>query len=130
MTKARWLFAICAVCFALMAANAEEYCKGSVSATWDGNGRTMTLLADYRYVDQSGKEWIAPKGISVDGASIPKFLWSIIGGPFEGLYRNASVTHDYECKVRRTSWERVHKMFYEHMVCSHVAEAQAKLMYW
>jgi hypothetical protein len=30
--------------------------------------------------------WVAPANAVVDGASIPKFAWSIIGEPFEGQY--------------------------------------------
>mgnify|MGYP001792979849 CR=1 FL=1 len=47
-----------------------------------------------RYVDPKGHVWVAPASSVVDGASIPRSLWTFMGGPFEGKYRNASVLHD------------------------------------
>lgn len=35
-----------------------------------------------------------PKGFVSDGASIPRFAWSIVGHPFSG-YLAAAVVHDY-----------------------------------
>lgn len=34
------------------------------------------------------------KGFIYDGASIPKFAWSILGSPFTGLYLEAATVHD------------------------------------
>ena len=67
----------------------------------------MTLLNELRYTDPKGVVWIAPAGSVIDGASIPRALWSFMGGPFEGKYRNASVLHDvaYDQKIgRRRKW--------------------------
>jgi hypothetical protein len=65
----------------------------------------------------------------VDGASIPKFAWSIIGGPFEGKYRDASVIHDVACVARSAPWEYVHLVFYYAMLASGVDKTTAKIMY-
>jgi hypothetical protein len=70
-----------------------------------------------------------PRGTSVDGASIPQVFWSLIGGPFEGRYRNASVVHDYYCQVRNRRWQDVHQAFYEAMLASGVDGARAMVMY-
>src|SRR5262245_19425098 len=77
-------------------AGATEWVQynGETITKWNSDGRTMTLLGELRYTDPHGEEWIAPIGSIVDGASIPRYLWSIMGGPFEGKYRNASVLHD------------------------------------
>jgi hypothetical protein len=56
-------------------------------------------------------------------------LWSLIGGPFEGKYRNGSVVHDYYCDVRSANWRSVHKMFYRAMLVSGVSVRRAKVMY-
>jgi hypothetical protein len=53
------------------------------------------LLSEYKYKDSKGTIWIVPEGVIVDGASVPTPLWSIIGSPWSGKYRNASVIHDY-----------------------------------
>ena len=64
---------------------------GDVIAQWLDDGRLMKLTAPFAYIDPEGERWEAPAGSIVDGASIPQFAWSLIGGPFEGKYRKASV---------------------------------------
>jgi hypothetical protein len=89
----------------------------------------MKVLARFGYVDPTRIEWDAPAGSIVDGASIPRFAWSIIGGPFEGKYRDASVVHDVACDQRKRPWESVHEMFYSAMRASGVGSVLAKTMY-
>lgn len=102
---------------------------GQPDFRWDPNGRNMYLLGDYAFVDNAGSTWNVPKGAEVDGASIPRMFWSLMGGPFEGKYRDASVIHDYFCSVRTRPWKAVDRMFYEAMIVSGVAETEAKVMY-
>lgn len=89
----------------------------------------MRLLEPYSFVDHDQKTWAVPQGAEVDGASIPQPLWSLIGGPFEGKYRNASVIHDFYCDLRSEPWRAVHRVFYSGMRASGVSESRAKLMY-
>jgi hypothetical protein len=89
----------------------------------------MRLLAPFAYIDPSGLEWFAAAGWIVDGASIPQFAWSLIGGPFEGRYRNASVIHDVACDQQLRPWEAVHEMFYWAMRASGVEPVRAKILY-
>lgn len=103
--------------------------NGTVQTEWDKDGRHMTLLKDFQFVDSNGVVWDAPPGSVIDGASIPKFAWSIIGGPFEGLYRDASVIHDVACDKKDRPWAEVHKAFYNAMVTSKVDTVKAKVMY-
>ena len=102
---------------------------GRVEAVWEADGRTMRLLQPLTYVDPAGRAWTAPSQTVIDGASIPQAFWSIIGGPFEGLYRNASVIHDAACQQRDQPWEDVHLMFYHACRCDGVSEKKAKIMY-
>src|SRR5262249_22589364 len=104
--------------------------EGEVVAAWLPDGRKMQLSKAFAYVDPQQKRWNAPAGAIVDGASIPQPFWSLIGGPFEGQYRSASVVHDVACIEMKEPWEAVHLMFYEACRCGGVEEAQAKLMYW
>ncbi len=104
--------------------------EGEVVASWDADGRLMTLRDDFAYIDPTGKHWLAPAGTVVDGASIPRLFWTVIGSPFSGRYRNASVVHDIECDEMREPWEDVHRMFYEACRAGGVEEAQAKVMYY
>lgn len=93
------------------------------------DGRRMRVLQDFGFMEADGLHWSVPPRAVVDGASIPRPLWSLIGGPFEGKYRDASVVHDYYCDVRSAEWQMVHRMFYRGMLASDVSVAQAKLMY-
>lgn len=103
---------------------------GGVAASWDLDGRHMRLLQPFGYVGPGGDEWPVPKGATVDGASIPRPVWALIGGPFEGRYRNASVVHDWYCDVRTRPWREVHRMFFNGMLAAGVSESQARLMYY
>jgi len=103
---------------------------GDVVAKWDGNGRDMILVEPFAYVDPGSLRWDAPSGSVVDGASIPRAFWSLIGGPFEGRFRHASVVHDVACVVRDRSWQSVHRMFHDACRCGGVGAAQAVTMYY
>lgn len=104
--------------------------NGRLVAEFLDDGRKVRLLESYTYVDPSGEVWKVPKGTVVDGASIPRAFWTIIGGPFEGKYRNASVVHDYFCVTKDRSWKSVHRMFYDAMRESGVERLRAKVMYY
>jgi hypothetical protein len=106
------------------------YYSGYPETRWDPDGRTMTLLNELRYTDPQGTVWVAPAGSKVDGASIPRSLWSLMGGPFEGKYRNASVLHDVSYEKRERPPQDCDRMFYNAMRCSGVGAVEAKTMYY
>jgi hypothetical protein len=106
------------------------YYIGDPVTRWNPDGRTMTLVSELRYTDPQGVVWTAPIGSVVDGASIPRYLWSIMGGPFEGQYRNASVLHDVAYEKHNRPWRDCDRMFYNAMRCSGVNAAEAKTMYY
>lgn len=104
--------------------------SGNVVAEWITPDRKMKLREDFSYTDPRNKVWLAPKDWEVDGASIPPMFWSVIGGPFSGEFRNASVVHDVYCDQMSVPADDVHKMFYEACRCGGVGETKAKLMFW
>ena len=106
------------------------YFSGPVEARWENDGVTMVLLNELRYTDPYGEVWVAPAGSRVDGASIPRAFWSIMGGPFEGKYRNASVLHDVAYDEQKRSPREVDLMFYNAMRASGVGAVKAKTMYY
>lgn len=110
-------------------AGAFGHFVGSVKSEWIDPDRRMRLLDDFAYVDRSGVEWKAPKESVINGASIPRALWTVVGSPFTGEYRNASVVHDVACDRRDRPWRDVHRMFYDACRCGGVGEQKAKLMY-
>lgn len=94
------------------------------------DGRSAALLDPVSYRQQSGVDWPVPAGALTDGASISRLFWTLIGGPFEGRYRNAAIVHDRYCVTRGRPWRDVHRMFYEAMRCGGVTAAKAKLLYY
>jgi len=105
--------------------NPWGYYTGEPETRWNSDGRSMTLLSELRYTDPHGLVWVAPAGSTVDGASIPRSLWSVMGGPFEGKYRNASVLHDAAYDQRNRPWQDCDRMFYNAMRCSGVGAVEA-----
>jgi hypothetical protein len=106
------------------------YYSGDPILKWNPDGRTMTLVTELSYTDPQGIIWDAPAGSVTDGASLPRYLWSLIGGPFEGQYRNASILHDVAYEKHNRPWWDCDRMFYNAMRCSGVNAVQAKTMYY
>lgn len=94
-----------------------------------GKGRDMRLLEDLTYIDPSGGTWTAQKGFLTDGASIPQVFWSIVGGPFDGPYRNAAIIHDWYCDKKGKRWQDVHRIFYYASRAAGVGDIKAKILY-
>jgi Protein of unknown function (DUF1353) len=103
--------------------------SGEPDTEWLDDGRNMRLLQELSYLDPAGKKWVALKGFVTDGASIPKPLWSFIGGPFEGEYRNAAIVHDSACALRLETWQHSHLMFFNACRCGGVGELEAKVLF-
>jgi len=102
---------------------------GTVRAEWITPDRDMRLLAPFAYLDAERVRWEAPTGTRIDGASIPRVLWTLVGSPFTGRYRRASVLHDVACVERSRPWRAVHRMFYFACRCGGMGELKAKLMF-
>jgi hypothetical protein len=104
--------------------------EGNVVTKWITDDLEMELVDDFHYVDPQDKQWTAPAGSVINGASIPSVFWSVIGGPFEGRFRKASVLHDAACDLQTESWQDVHRMFFDACRCSRVGIGKAQTMYW
>jgi hypothetical protein len=59
--------------------------------------RKMSVLEDFWFIDPDTKKWLTPANYCVDGASIPRALWTLVGSPYTGDYRRASIVHDKAC---------------------------------
>lgn len=73
------------------------------------------LTKDFVFQDENEIEWIAPKGESIDGASIPQPAWSFIGGPFEGRYLYAAIVHDYFSCSKSQDFDETQDIFWRAM---------------
>ena len=103
--------------------------NNTVKTEWLKGKRDMKLIESLSFKDSKGVIWTAPKGSIIDGASIPRFFWRVIGAPLSGIYRRASVLHDVYCASKSRPHKQVHKMFYEAMLVDDVPKIKAKTMY-
>lgn len=113
-------------------ANAQNSFTGRVAVEWlsgQNPERDMKLLEPFTFTDPAGKRWHVPAGTVVNGASIPRGFWTLVGSPFTGNYRRASVVHDYYCDTKNEPWAAVHRMFYHAMLAGGVSELEAKVLY-
>jgi hypothetical protein len=83
----------------------------------------VELTTDLKYLDEkTNKVFVVPKGFISDGASIPKFVWSLAGSPLSGGYLPAAFLHDYLCylgvetKQPITTWQKAASLFYDAML--------------
>ena len=100
----------------------QEGFSGEPLTLWVSS-RNMTLQEDFYYIDPNGRRWDAPTGSCLNGATIPRALWSTVGAPYVGKYRRASVVHDVAvgelCNpdVTREERKKADRMFYH--ACRH-----------
>lgn len=90
----------------------------------------FVLLSDFSFNDPNGFTWTTPKDWVVDGATIPKVAWSIVGGPLSGKYLHASIIHDYYCDTEERTAHDTHRNFYYGMRANGVPKGKATTMYW
>lgn len=108
---------------------AGGYYEGDIVVQLLPDGRLVQLTQPFAYIDPFAMRWEVPPGYEVDGASIPQPLWSLVGSPFTGKYRDASVIHDRYCDLKNRPWGAVHRVFYDAMLTSGVSPMRAKIMY-
>jgi hypothetical protein len=129
MNKATFIV-ILAIVMSITSASAEQYGRfsGDPEARLVGD-RNLILLQDFWYEDPLQRTWLVPSGYETNGASIPQFFWTFVGGPWSGGYRNAAIEHDYFCEFIGPPSDEVHLMFYHAMLANGVAESKAYIMY-
>ncbi len=82
------------------------------------------------YRDCSGETYAVPDKVVVNGASIPRGAWSLIGyTPFSGRLQRPSILHDHLCETVQFTAEKVHRLFYETLISEDVPKTDALLMY-
>ena len=94
--------------------------------------RNMEVLADFSYIDPDGNPWQAPSGTVVDGASIPRVLWTIVGSPYTGDYRRASIVHDKATEdpaLPAKKRKAADRMYYHACLCGGCSKWEAIVQY-
>lgn len=96
----------------------------------EGYYSLFRLSSEFGFEELGGRVWVVPNETCVNGASIPKVFWSVMGGPWSGAYRRASVVHDHFVRTKERTWQDTHRVFYDAMLASGVPKAKAKTMYF
>lgn len=111
---------------------ATGHFSGNPRAEWlsgPGPDRGMRLLEPFSYTDAKGRHWEVPAGMEVDGATIPRTLWSSVGSPYTGDYRRAAILHDAAIHDPRVARIDADAMFYEACLAGGCPVKQAQLLY-
>lgn len=90
----------------------------------------MELMERISFTDHV-REWVAGKGRFIDGASIPRALWTAVGSPYVGRYRRPSIIHDIACADALTNRDRLDadKMFYRACRSEGLTRVESAILY-
>jgi hypothetical protein len=92
--------------------------------------RNVRVIENFTFTEAANRTvWVAPRSSIIDGASIPRVLWTLVGSPFTGDYVYASIVHDVACDTRNRPWRDTHFMFYLACLAGGTRRGRAKLMY-
>jgi Protein of unknown function (DUF1353) len=104
--------------------------------THDAPDRRMRMLERFVFRDRTtNTDWETPKDYCIDGASIPSPLWGLVGSPFVGDYRRATIVHDKACDDANRSPRRhsarlaADKMFFRACIVGGCTVRQSILLY-
>ena len=89
----------------------------------------LFILSKDKSVESLGYSVTVKKGFDFDGASIPKWLWSIYGPPLNGNYVVASLIHDGLYASQKVSKSVSDKIFLDIMKQSSVGYIKRTSMY-
>ena len=87
------------------------------------------ILLEDVVVESLGYKITVKKGFDFDGASIPRWLWSIYGSPLNGNYVVASLIHDGLYASQKVSKSVSDKIFLDVMKQSKVGYIKRTSMY-
>jgi hypothetical protein len=101
-----------------------------LNAKYIDNKDILILNNELIYYDPRSKQLIIiPIGFESDGASIPQFMWSIVGHPFQKNVRPAAILHDYLYRNKLFTRKRCDQIFYDAMRYETVSYFKAQSFY-
>ena len=73
-----------------------------------------------------------PAGFESDGASVPRFFWSIVFPPDDDRALYAAIVHDFVYRTHPYGWTRkdADEAFREFLIRGGVPESRARRAYW
>ena len=94
-----------------------------------GNPRNAEIVKHFAYTDNHGHRYECEPGDIINGASIPRIFWRLVGSPYTGNYRRAAALHDCEYHRGRHPRKRIDKMFLAVMKHDGVGRIKRNVMY-
>ncbi|MBK8457306.1 MAG: DUF1353 domain-containing protein [Phyllobacteriaceae bacterium] len=82
----------------------------------NGNKNSVQFNEEIVFFDSNNFLWKTPRNQLSDGASIPQYAKSLVGGSLDGPYVIPAYLHDYYCCMRIRNDSDTHWMFYESMM--------------
>jgi len=133
----RLIFVIAAAAFSagVFAAQADVANNGSfegrVVVEWldDPFVPTMRLVEPFEFHQSNGKVWNVPVGHIVKGRGMPPLFRDLVGQPFNGGFRKASIVYDHATQAMKEPWDEAQRMFLEASLAEGVTQSEAKAMY-
>jgi hypothetical protein len=90
---------------------------------------TIRLKEELLFRQTGGETWVVPANAIVDGRSMPKLFFSLIGHPFTSGFLKTAIIYDYAVKAKVRRWTDAQRMFVEGVVVEGVPTIEAKAMY-
>lgn len=96
------------------------------------NANQWRLVEPFVYITKEGEEIEIPKNFVTDFASIPRIplVWTIIGPPATGLYKEAAIPHDFIYATQTMSRKKIDKIFLEAMAFLKVPWWKRRIMFY
>lgn len=94
-----------------------------------GEDRIVTTQPLIYFDKKTGRDFVVPIGFYSDGASVPRFLWAVVGHPFNKDVREAAVLHDFLYFSGIVSRAEADRIFREAMQWSG-AKWYKRYIYW
>jgi hypothetical protein len=104
-----------------------SFVGGPLEAQFLGRGQ-IVLTRELVWCDDDGTVTI-PVGTVSDGASIPRWAWSLIAHPFEGTVLRAAVLHDHLIATRADWSALAHRRFYRALRAEGAGVVRAAVLY-
>lgn len=105
--------------------------KTGLKIDWVEGTNNLILRESLRYYDKRSKQlFIIACGLVSDGASIPRFLWPILGHPFQHPMREAAILHDFLYYYNVVPRKIADQIFYDALVESGMNRYKAQIYYF
>ena len=83
--------------------------------TQDADNDHWVIVKTFHFRDRLGSIWTVPANTITDGASIPRFLWPVLGHPRETDIGQAAALHDFLYRVGSVTREEADDMLCQGM---------------